>query len=161
MGRVTVHGRVSLERGAALEATTGSGHVAHTDGAPPFGSDGAPRPTEMVLVALAGCTAIDVISILRKKRQVATSYSVTAEADAADQAPSVFHRVVVEHAVEGPVDPEALRRCIELSAVTYCPVNRMLSRAVEIEHRFRLRRPGEAELSGVVAITAPDGDRVT
>ena len=160
MGRVTVAGTVRLDEGARLEASTGSGHRADTDAGPPFGTDSAARPTELVLVALAGCTAIDVVSILRKKRQEATWYEIRVEADSADEPPSVFHRVTVEHVVEGPVDAEALRRCIELSAVRYCPVSRMLSRAVEIEHRYRLRRPGEGELAAVVAVTGPSGDRV-
>ncbi len=160
MGRVTIHATVSVPDAATFEARTGTGHLVHADAAPPHGHDSDARPTELVLAGLAACTAVDVVSILRKKRQDAQRYEVHAEADAADEPPAVFHRVVVEHRIEGQVEAEALRRSIELSATRYCPVSRMLSRAVEIEHRYVLRRPGEEPLSGVVAITGPDGDVV-
>lgn len=159
MGRVTISATVAVPE-ATVTARTGTGHVVSADAAPPFGVDTAARPTELVLVALASCTAIDVVSILRKKRQEPERYELSAEADNADQPPSVFHHVRLEHRVHGAVEPEALRRAVELSAVRYCAVTRMLARAVEIEHRYRLQRPGEQETSAVVAITGPSGDRV-
>ena len=160
MGRVTVDATVSVPEGAAFRARTGTGHPVEADAAPPFGDDTAARPTELVLAGLAACTAVDVVSILRKKRQVAERYEIHAEADAADGAPAVFRRVTVEHRIDGPVDREALRRSIELSATRYCAVTIMLSRSVEIEHRYLLRQPGEEPVGEVVAVTGPDDDRV-
>ncbi len=160
MGRVTVDARIAVPDAATFEGRTGTGHPVHADAGPPYGNDSHAHPTELVLAGLAACTAVDVVSILRKKRQQAQRYEVHAEADADDAAPTVFRHVVVEHRVDGVVDVDALRRSVELSAVRYCAVTRMLARAVEIEHRYVLRRPGEEPVSGTVAITGPDGDRV-
>ena len=160
MGRVTINASVSVPDGARFEARTGTGHVVHADAAPPHGHDSDARPTELVLAGLAACTVVDVVSILRKKRQMVERYDVVAEADAADGPPAVFHRVVVEHRIHGDVEAEAVRRSIELSATRYCAVTRMLMHAVEIEHRYVLQRPGEEPVSASVAITGPNGDRV-
>jgi putative redox protein len=117
-------------------------------------------PTESVLAALAGCTSMDVGSILRKKRQPAASYRIAVTAQRADEHPQVYTGIVVEHQVSGEVQPEALRRAIELSATRYCPVSAMLSRGVRIEHRYRLVREGHEEISALVAITGPEGAQV-
>ncbi len=160
MGRVTIHASVSVPDGARFEARTGTGHIVHADAAPPYGDDSDARPTELLLAGLAACTVVDVVSILRKKRQPADRYDVVAEADAAEGPPAVFHRVVVEHQIHGDVEAEAVRRSVELSATRYCAVTRMLMKSVEIEHRYVLHRPGEEGVSAVVAITGPEGDRV-
>jgi putative redox protein len=117
-------------------------------------------PTESVLAALAGCTSMDVGSILRKKRQPAASYRIAVTGQRADEHPQVYTGIVVEHQVSGEVQPEALRRAIELSATRYCPVSAMLSRGVRIEHRYRLVREGHEEISALVAITGPEGAQV-
>lgn len=155
MGRVTIDATVAVPDNATIEARTGTGHTVLADAAPPFGEDSAARPTELVLAGLAACTAVDVVSILRKKRQRAERYEVHAEADAADGAPAVFLHVVVEHRVHGAVDRAALHRAIELSATRYCAVSHMLSRSVEIEHRYVLERAGEEPVRGVAAVTGP------
>ncbi len=139
-----------------VEAETGSGHQVVVDGG--YGPDG-PGPTELLLVALAGCTSMDVASILLKKRQSVATYRIAVDADQAEEHPRVFTRIVVEHRVAGDVTAEALRRSIELSATRYCPVNAMLSAGVRIEHRYRLERPDEAPLSALVVVTGPDGVR--
>ncbi len=119
-----------------------------------------PGPTESVLAALAGCTSMDVGSILRKKRQPAAGYRIAVTAERADEHPQVYTSIVVEHQVSGEVEPEALRRAIELSATAYCPVSAMLSRSVRIEHRYRLARNGREEVSALVVITGPEGAQV-
>lgn len=119
-----------------------------------------PGPTESILAALAGCTSMDVGSILRKKRQPAAAYRIAVTAEKADEHPQVYTSIVVEHQVSGEVEPEALRRAIELSATAYCPVSAMLSRSVRIEHRYRLAREGREEVSALVAITGPEGAQV-
>ena len=160
MKRVTVEATISAQEGARFTGRTGTGHTVHADAAPPFGEDTAARPTELVLAGLAACTSVDVISILRKKRQPVERYEVHAEAEAADEVPAVFLRVTVEHRLYGAVEEAAVRRAIELSSTRYCAVSHMLSRSVEIEHRYVLERPGERATGGVVAITGPDGHRV-
>lgn len=139
-----------------VEARTESGQLVDMDGDPPEGDDAAAGPREVLLAALAGCTAMDVASILRKKRQPAAGYQIGVEAESVTEQPRVFTAITVEHRLSGEVEAEALRRAIELSATRYCPVSAMLSRAVRIEHRYRLRG-GESVL---VAVTGPGGSRV-
>ena len=98
---------------------------------------------------------MDVASILAKKRQVPERYEIAIEADEAPSPPHVFTRIVVEHQVSGEVEPEAMRRAVELSATRYCPVSRMLSHSVRIEHRYRLLRPGLSEEHALVVVTGP------
>ena len=114
-----------------------------------------PGPTESLLAALAACTSMDVGSILRKKRQPPDSYQIAVSGDSAAEHPRVFVRISVEHRVSGAVEPEALRRSIELSATRYCPVSAMLSASVRIEHRYRLQREGEPTRSELVVVTEP------
>jgi putative redox protein len=138
------------------EARTGSGFTVTVDSADASAPSGA-SPREAVLIGLVGCTGMDVASILAKKRQPPTSYQVAVEAQSADQPPRVFTRIVIEHRVAGAVEPEAVHRAIELSATRYCPVTAMLSKAVVIEHRYRLTEPGQADQEGLVVITGPGG----
>ena len=114
-------------------------------------------PREMVLVGLVGCTGMDVASILAKKRQVPDRYQVGVEADTAADPPRVFTRIVIEHRLSGRIEEEAVRRAVELSATHYCPVSAMLSRAVPIEHRYRLSQPGQPDREVLVVITGPEG----
>ena len=144
--------------GMRVTAVNRSGHELIMDAAKPLGSGSAARPTEALLGALAGCTSMDVISILRKKRQAVDSYQVRVTGERSAEHPKVFTRIVVEHLVGGAVGAEALRRSIELSATRYCPVSAMLSKAVPIEHRYLLRDAGDegpAEASVLVVVTGP------
>jgi putative redox protein len=140
--------------GLRLLASTGSGHDIVMDSAD--GGSG-PRPAELLLVAQAGCTAMDVVSILRKKRQPFTSYEVrVAGEQREDPPPHVFERIRIVHVVEGPVDPEAVRRAIELSATKYCTVTGNLASGVaEIQHAYLLRTPAGDEQYRLVAVTGP------
>lgn len=142
------------------EVQTGSGFSWAEDSAEAAVPSGA-SPREAVLAGLAGCTGMDVASILAKKRQAPTAYRVAVEAETADRAPRVFTRIVIEHQVSGAVDAEAVRRAIELSATRYCPVSAMLSRSVRLEHRYRLSQPGRADQEALVVITGPDGSHGT
>ena len=139
-----------------VEARTESGMEVSLDG------DGleAPSPIEGLLVSLAGCTAIDVASILRKKRQSAAEYEVVVDGDRVEEHPRVFTAIRVEHRVRGAVEPEALRRSIELSATTYCPVNAMLSAVARVEHRYRLLDEAGEEHEAVVTVLGPGGRRL-
>ena len=114
--------RVSLrhEGGLRFVAATGSGHDVVIDNA---GGNTGPRPTELVLAAIAGCTAMDVVDILAKKRQVVDRYSVEVNGTQREKAPNVFTDITVLHVVEGDVEMEAVRRSIELSATKYCTVS--------------------------------------
>jgi putative redox protein len=143
-----------------VEARTATGHPVALDALPPEGDDGAASPKEALLAALAGCTAMDVAAILRKKRQVATRYDVAVSAESAPDHPRVFTVITVEHRVSGAVEAEALRRSIELSSTRYCPVSRMLSASVRLEHWYRLVDADGNERHALVAVTGPEGSQV-
>jgi putative redox protein len=144
--------------GLRFTARTGSGHEIVLDDAQ---GDAGPRPAEMILVGQAGCTAMDVISILQKKRQTVTRYEVSVAAEQRDSPPNVFTRADVIHIVEGPaVDEAAVRRAIELSATKYCSVAATLSAGtVEIHHRYRILGPaGSTPIEGEVLVIGPHAD---
>lgn len=140
--------------GLRLVARTGSGHTIVMDNAE--GDTGA-RPAELLVVAQAGCTAMDVVSILRKKRQAFTRYEVRVAAEQRDDPPPhVFVQLRVLHVVEGDVDVEAVRRAIELSATRYCTVTGNLSSGVaEVRHAYLIRDAAGGEHYGEVIVTGP------
>jgi putative redox protein len=140
--------------GLRLVARTGGGHVVAMDDA---SGDTAPRPAELLLVAQAGCTAMDVVSILRKKRQTITSYEVRVAGQQRDEPhPHVFERILIIHAVEGDVSAEALRRAIELSATRYCTVTANLASGIaEIRHAYVIRDAAGEKTYGEVLVTGP------
>ena len=148
------------QEGMRVDVTTGTGFRLTFDTADAGDQRAGPGPTESVLALLAGCASMDVRSILRKKRQRATGYRISVTGERTEAHPQVYTAIVVEHQVSGEVEPEALRRAIELSATAYCPVNAMLSRGVRIEHRYLLSRPGQDDAGARVAITGPEGPRV-
>jgi putative redox protein len=106
-------------------------------------------PVELTLMALAGCTAMDVISILRKKRQQVEEFHIQAHADRASDYPKVITRAVLEYVVAGrAIEETALLRAIELSVRQYCPVHAMLGKAFPIELRYsilEIRQNGSRE----------------
>ena len=96
-------------------------------------------PMELIAIGLAGCTAMDVISILQKKRQEVTAFEVQVHAERAVEFPKVFTHIIIEYLIEGHnVDPVAVERSIELSATKYCPAQAMLSKACKIEHQYTI-----------------------
>ncbi len=136
----TMTGSVTLLDEMAFRATTGSGHTLTLDGSQAAGGqDRGARPIELVLLGLAGCTGMDVISILRKMRQDVTAYRVSAEGERAAEHPKVYTQITVEHAVTGhDLELALVRRAVELSTTRYCPVERMLRPSVDIRVRIRL-----------------------
>jgi putative redox protein len=101
------------------------------------------RPMELIAVGLAGCTAMDVISILSKKRQDVTHFEVQVHAKQASEHPRVFTNIHLEFIVKGRnVDPRAVERAIDLSANKYCPAQAMLTKAVTIEQSYTLQEAG-------------------
>jgi len=103
------------------------------------GEDSGPPPLELLLLALGSCTGMDVISILRKKRQKVTHYSVNVYANLAKDYPKTYTEILVEHVVGGEnIDSAAVARSLELSITKYCPVHALLARATRVEHVYRL-----------------------
>jgi putative redox protein len=96
-------------------------------------------PMEMILMGLGGCTSMDVISILAKKRQEVTSFEILLHGDRATEHPKVFTNITIEYVVKGKgLDPEAVERAVELSENKYCPGMAMLRKAVNITTSFRV-----------------------
>lgn len=98
------------------------------------------RPLELVAVGLAGCTAMDVISILEKKRQDVVDFQVQVDIlERAETYPKIWTRAKIEYIVTGHnIDPVAVERAIELSSTKYCSASGMLEKAVKIEHAYKI-----------------------
>lgn len=123
-------------------ATSGTGHHLLIDD--PAGNTGA-KPIELVAVALAGCTAFDVINILRKKRQQVTGYEVKVEADQAANPPQVFTQVRIHHIVTGnDVSAPAVEEAIRLSEEKYCSVGAMVKQSAELHTTFEIVAAAQA-----------------
>ena len=144
------------EGGMRFVARTGTGRTVV------FGDDvegNEHSPVEIVAAALAACTGMDVASIMEKKRQRVESYTVSVGAIQRAEYPQVLTSIELLHEVVGPdVTEDAVRRCIELSATKYCPVNAMLSAGeTAIHHRYLVRRTGPSpeEVEGEVMVTGP------
>jgi putative redox protein len=131
-----------------FEVGASSGHYVTLDAAEGGGGQNAGfRPMEMLLVGLAGCTGMDVISILRKKRQDVTGYEVHVTGRRAEDHPMVFEEITVEHIVTGRnIRPEAVERAIELSETRYCGAGAMLGKVAHLTHTYRLIEATEASI---------------
>lgn len=93
-----------------------------------------PSPVEAVLMALCSCTSVDVVSILKKKRQDLTGLRVTATAARADSIPRVFTHIMLTYAVRGHLSRKAVEDAVALSKNKYCSVSKMLEKAAKIEY---------------------------
>lgn len=140
-----------------FELSTGSGHTIVLDDGE---SDTGARPTEALLAALASCTAMDVASLLVKKRQPFTGYAVEVRGAQQREYPQVYTWIELVHVVEGPnISDVAVRRSVELSATRYCPISAMISAGpTEVHHRYRIHDtasdPPETR-EGEVLVTGP------
>ncbi len=133
-----------IQGSVKLTQAGGTGHHFLIDDA--AGNTGA-KPIELVAIALAGCTAFDVINILRKKRQTVTSYEVRCEADQVSEPPQVFNRVRIHHMIEGIVDPAAVEDAIRLSEEKYCSVGAMIKQSADVHTTYEITAPAEATVS--------------
>lgn len=126
--------------GMSFVAETGSGHLVAMDGAPEAGGRNlAPRPMEMVLAGTGGCTAFDVVMILKRGRQDVTGCEVRLSAERADSDPKVFTKVHFHFVVRGRgLKPDAVERAIRLSAEKYCSASIMLGKTAEMSHGWEI-----------------------
>lgn len=127
----------ALKQRRQFVAQTGSGHHLLLDDT--AGATG-PKPIELVAAGLAGCTAFDVITVLRQKyHQKITGYKVTVDADQAERPPQVFTAVRIHHAVTGlDVDEKALQEAIRLSEEKYCSVGAMVQKTASIQTTYEI-----------------------
>ncbi len=133
-----------LEAGMRFDVETGSGHHILLDAAEHNGGQNAgPQPMEMLLVGLAGCAAMDIIAILRKKRQNITAYEVRIQGGRAEEYPKVFLEITIEHIFTGyNVQPAAVKRAIELTEERYCGASAMLGKTATLTHTFHIIEAG-------------------
>lgn len=102
-------------------------------------SENGPTPMELVLVALGGCTGMDVISILQKMRQDVKGFEINLLAERANEHPKVFTKINLEYVVYGSnIDESAVKRAIELSQEKYCSVGGMLKKSVELTYSYKI-----------------------
>src|SRR5574340_553000 len=153
--KMTVAAR--LETGMQFAVESGSGHHVTLDAAVYAGGQNRGfRPMEMLLVGLAGCTAMDVIAILRKKRQIVTGYEVHVAGLRAAEHPMVFVDITVEHVITGRnVNPEAVARAIELSRTRYCGAGATLGKTASLRHTFRIIAAAEAPAASPACAPSP------
>lgn len=132
--------RIKWVEGACFIGESGSGHAVVMDGPPDSGGrDIGIRPMEMLLIGMGGCTAFDVMLILRKARQPVTDCVVEVEAERAEQVPKVFTRIHVHFIVSGSgLSDKQVARAVQLSAEKYCSASIMLSKTAEISHDYEI-----------------------
>lgn len=138
---VTWTGASGARSGMGFVAETGSGHVVAMDGAPDAanpangGQNLAARPMELLLAGTGGCTAYDVVMILKKGRHAISGCEVSLEAERAESEPKVFTRIHFHFVVRGKkLSPDAVARAIELSKDKYCSASIMLGKTAAITH---------------------------
>jgi putative redox protein len=132
-----VHARVQWSgEGMSFLAETGSGHLVAMDGAPEGGGRNlAPRPLEMVLLGTGGCTAYDVVLILKRGRHDVLGCEVKLQAERAPEDPKVFTRIHMHFTVRGRgLRREVVERAVKLSHEKYCSASAMLEHTAKIEH---------------------------
>jgi putative redox protein len=126
--------------GVSFIGRADSGHEILMDGAPETGGENqGSRPMEVVLIGMGGCTAFDVVHILRKQRQNVGSCLAEVEAERAAVDPKVFTRIHVHFKISGrALDEKKVAHAIELSATKYCSASIMLGKTAKITHDFEL-----------------------
>jgi putative redox protein len=122
-------------------ATSPSGHAITIDS--DRSSNKAPGPMELLLMALGACTATDVVSILKKKRQKLESLEVVCSGERAPDPPTVWTKLEVLYRLRGTIDEAAAERAIELSEAKYCSVSAMLQKTAKLTWRYEILPPAE------------------
>jgi putative redox protein len=124
----------------AFEGKTESGHSVLMDAKPEFGGEErGPRSMELLMVALGGCTAMDVISILKKMRVDLESMTINVDSEQATEHPKVFTKINIEYNFTGKnIKEEDVKKAIQLSQEKYCSVSAMLKKTAEITYRWNI-----------------------
>ncbi len=132
--------RIKLIEGVSFAGQSESGHTVVMDGPPDSGGKNlGVRPMEMLLLGMGGCTAFDVVHILRKSRQPVTDCVAEIDATRADTDPKIFTRIHVHFIISGKgLDPKRVDQAIKLSAEKYCSASIMLGRVAEVTHDFEI-----------------------
>ncbi len=122
-----------------LEAKNEQGVIVQMDGSPEIGGqDLGARPMQLVLMALGGCTSMDMLSMLAKMREQVKAYKVTVNAERATEHPMVFTKIHIHYILEGNLKKENVEKAINLSMDKYCSVTHMLNKTAVITHSFEI-----------------------
>lgn len=132
--------KVTWKNNMSFVGTADSGFKVDLGTTPELGgADDGFRPLELMAISLAGCTAMDVISILTKKRQEVSAFEVKVHADRTQDHPKVFSQMHIEYIVTGEnIDQAAVERAVELSETKYCPAQAMLKASASIDHKITI-----------------------
>lgn len=135
-----VEAKVTLLNNMQFTGTASSGHTLIMDADDAAGGRNAGfRPMELLLVGFGGCSGMDVISILRKKKQQVSGLEVNVRGEKSDSAPKIFKEVHIEYVVKGKgIEKIAVERAISLSLEKYCSVGATLAKAGTITHSYRI-----------------------
>jgi putative redox protein len=147
------HAMLKQMDGLAFAAKGDSNHWVTMDGPIAVGgTEAGSRPKELVLYALAGCTASDVVNILKKKRVPLQGFEMYLTGEEAEEHPKVFTDIHIEYVFFGDgVNPTDVERAIELSTTKYCSVSAMLTPKVKITHSYRIESARINERSALLA----------
>ena len=132
--------KVKLIDGVTFEGVSGSGHSITMDGAlEGGGKNRGPRPMEMLLMGLGGCSAYDVVTILRKSRQKISDLTLDIDAKRAENDPKIFISINLKFTIMGEnVSEKLVKRAIDLSAEKYCSASIMLGKSARITHEYKI-----------------------
>ncbi len=132
--------KVTYVNGLQFIGETGTGHALVMDGDLEVGGrDTGPRPTELLLVAIGGCSGMDVISILKKKKQDVMGLEINVKGEKAETHPKRFTKITLEYIIKGKdISEEAVKRAVELSMEKYCSVKATLEGSAKIEFSYKI-----------------------
>jgi putative redox protein len=132
--------RVKWVQDVMFVGESGSGHAVVMDGAPDAGGRNlGVRPMEMLLLGLGGCSAFDVVLILKRGREQVTDCVVELDAERAPEGPKVFTRIVMRYIITGTnLDPRKAERAVALSAQKYCSASAIIGKTAQITHTVEL-----------------------
>jgi putative redox protein len=133
--------RIKWIEGVSFAGQSESGHTVVMDGPPDAGGKNlGVRPMEMLLLGMGGCTAFDVVHILKKSRQPVTDCVAEIDADRAETDPKIFTRIHVHFIISGKgLDPKRVEQAVTLSAEKYCSASIMLGKVAEVTHDFEIQ----------------------
>ena len=119
-----------------FEAKNEEGNIVHIDGSPSIGGSGeGARPMQLLVMGLGGCSAMDIVLILKKQRQVITDLKIVLEAERyEDRTPSTFKKIHVTYEFKGDLEPKKVKRAVDLGITKYCSVTKILEESCEITY---------------------------
>jgi putative redox protein len=132
--------KISYVQGLQFVGSSSSGHALVMDGGPEVGGNNtAPRPMELLLLGIGGCSGMDIVSILKKKRQDITGLEITVNGKRADTHPKRLTDIVLEFIIKGRnISEEAVKRSVDLSMNKYCSVKASLEGSAKVRFSYRI-----------------------